>query len=65
MFGTNNGIAGHVLMVGGTEEQKARWLPRMASGEVTGVVRADRARGGLRPVGAHHDPGRTATATTG
>src|SRR3954471_16100251 len=35
MFGTNNGIAGHVLMVGGTEEQKADWLPRLASGEVT------------------------------
>ncbi|SHH61048.1 acyl-CoA dehydrogenase family protein [Streptomyces sp. 3214.6] len=34
MFGTNNGIAGHVLMVGGTEEQKAHWLPRIASGEV-------------------------------
>ncbi|MFE3850682.1 acyl-CoA dehydrogenase family protein [Streptomyces griseorubiginosus] len=34
MFGTNNGIAGHVLMVGGTEEQKAQWLPRIASGEV-------------------------------
>src|SRR3954468_19955028 len=35
MFGTNNGIAGHVLLVGGTEEQKARWLPRLACGEVT------------------------------
>src|SRR4051794_27405112 len=34
MFGTNNGIAGHVLMVGGTEEQKAHWLPRIASGDV-------------------------------
>ncbi|MFD9321296.1 acyl-CoA dehydrogenase family protein [Streptomyces sp. NPDC060053] len=34
MFGTNNGIAGHVLMVGGTKDQKARWLPRIASGEV-------------------------------
>ncbi|MFJ9025595.1 acyl-CoA dehydrogenase family protein [Streptomyces sp. NPDC102259] len=34
MFGTNNGIAGHVLMVGGTKEQKAQWLPRIASGEV-------------------------------
>ncbi|MFC9502153.1 acyl-CoA dehydrogenase family protein [Streptomyces sp. NPDC057002] len=33
MFGTNNGIAGHVLMVGGTEEQRAEWLPRIASGE--------------------------------
>jgi len=35
MFGTNNGIAGHVLLVGGTEEQKAAWLPRLASGDVT------------------------------
>ncbi|MFE7928182.1 acyl-CoA dehydrogenase family protein [Streptomyces sp. NPDC057456] len=34
MFGTNNGIAGHVLMVGGTKDQKASWLPRIASGEV-------------------------------
>ena len=34
MFGTNNGIAGHVLMEGGTEEQKQAWLPRLASGEV-------------------------------
>ncbi|UMG91289.1 acyl-CoA dehydrogenase family protein [Nocardioides sp. TF02-7] len=34
MFGTNNGIAGHVLLEGGTEEQKQRWLPRLASGEV-------------------------------
>lgn len=34
MFGTNNGIAGHVLMVGGTDEQKAQWLPRIASGDV-------------------------------
>jgi acyl-CoA dehydrogenase len=35
MFGTNNGIAGHVLLVGGTGEQRAEWLPRLASGEVT------------------------------
>jgi acyl-CoA dehydrogenase len=34
MFGTNNGIAGHVLMLGGTEEQKKEWLPKIASGEV-------------------------------
>ena len=27
MFGTNNGIAGHVLLEGGTEEQKKEWLP--------------------------------------
>jgi acyl-CoA dehydrogenase len=35
LFGTNNGIAGHVLMEGGTEEQKKEWLPRLASGELT------------------------------
>jgi acyl-CoA dehydrogenase len=34
MFGTNNGIAGHVLMLGGTEQQKQEWLPLIASGEV-------------------------------
>lgn len=33
MFGTNNGIAGHVLLEGGTEEQKRHYLPRLASGE--------------------------------
>jgi acyl-CoA dehydrogenase len=35
LFGTNNGIAGHVLMLGGTAKQQAEWLPRLASGEVT------------------------------
>jgi acyl-CoA dehydrogenase len=34
MFGTNNGIAGHVLLEGGTAEQKKAWLPRLASGEI-------------------------------
>jgi len=34
LFGTNNGIAGQVLMVGGTPAQQAHWLPRIASGEV-------------------------------
>ena len=31
MFGTNNGIAGQVLVGFGTDEQKARWLPGIAS----------------------------------
>ncbi|QEC50404.1 acyl-CoA dehydrogenase [Baekduia soli] len=35
MFGTNNGIAGHVLLEGATEEQKQAWLPRLATGELT------------------------------
>jgi acyl-CoA dehydrogenase len=34
MFGTNNGIAGHVLLEGATEQQRQEWLPRLASGEV-------------------------------
>ncbi|HJP73818.1 MAG TPA: acyl-CoA dehydrogenase family protein [Pseudonocardiaceae bacterium] len=35
LFGTNNGIAGHVLLEGGTDEQRTTWLPRLASGEIT------------------------------
>jgi acyl-CoA dehydrogenase len=34
MFGTNNGIAGQVLVGFGTEEQKTRWLEGIASGDV-------------------------------
>lgn len=34
MFGTNNGIAGQVLVGFGTEQQRATWLPAIASGEV-------------------------------
>ena len=37
MFGTNNGIAGHVLLEGGTPEQKKEYLPRLASGEWTAL----------------------------
>src|ERR1700750_1980055 len=33
LFGTNNGIAGQVLVLAGTEEQRKHWLPRLASGE--------------------------------
>lgn len=33
MFGTNNGIAGQVLVNQGTTDQKAHWLPRLASGQ--------------------------------
>src|ERR1700735_987103 len=34
MFGTNNGIAGQVLVHYGTDAQKAAWLGRLASGAV-------------------------------
>jgi acyl-CoA dehydrogenase len=33
MLGTNNGIAGKALVNFGDDEQKQRWLPRLASGE--------------------------------
>jgi acyl-CoA dehydrogenase len=35
MFGTNNGIAGHVLLEGATDAQRAEFLPKLASGEWT------------------------------
>jgi acyl-CoA dehydrogenase len=34
MVGTNNGIAGQVLVDFGSKEQKSRWLPGIASGEI-------------------------------
>ncbi len=34
MLGTNNGLAGQILVMAGTDAQKARWLPGIASGEI-------------------------------
>lgn len=36
IMGTNNGIGSQGLVIDGTEEQKAEYLPRMASGELLG-----------------------------
>jgi acyl-CoA dehydrogenase len=36
VIGTNNGIGSQGIIVDGTEAQKVRWLPRMATGEVIG-----------------------------
>ncbi len=36
--GTNTGIGSEALVADGTPEQKAKWLPRMASGELTGCL---------------------------
>ncbi|MEM7218887.1 MAG: acyl-CoA dehydrogenase family protein [Pseudomonadota bacterium] len=36
VFGTNNGIGSQGLVIDGTPEQKAKYLPRMATGEVIG-----------------------------
>jgi acyl-CoA dehydrogenase len=36
--GTNTGIGSEALVADGTPEQKLRWLPRMATGELTGCL---------------------------
>ncbi|WP_213306962.1 acyl-CoA dehydrogenase family protein [Paraburkholderia sacchari] len=36
--GTNTGIGAEALVADGTDEQKQRWLPRMAMGELTGCL---------------------------
>jgi acyl-CoA dehydrogenase len=54
MFGTNNGIARHELLEGGTQEQRKRFLPRLASGEWVASF-------GLTEAEAGSDPGGLAT----
>ncbi|WP_370619064.1 acyl-CoA dehydrogenase family protein [Mumia sp. Pv 4-285] len=51
MFGTNNGIAGQVLVGFGTDEQKARWLPGIASGEVVASFALTEPGAGSDPAG--------------
>jgi acyl-CoA dehydrogenase len=36
LVGTNNGIGSQGIVIDGTPEQKARWLPRLATGEIIG-----------------------------
>lgn len=49
LFGTNNGIAGHTLLEGGTEEQKQEWLPRIASGRTVASFALTEAEAGSDP----------------
>jgi acyl-CoA dehydrogenase len=51
MFGTNNGIAGQVLVGFGTEDQKARWLEPMASGDVVASFALTEPGAGSNPSG--------------
>jgi acyl-CoA dehydrogenase len=51
MFGTNNGIAGQVLVGFGTEEQKQRWLPPMAAGDVVASFALTEPGAGSNPAG--------------
>ncbi|MEU1981080.1 acyl-CoA dehydrogenase family protein [Nocardia sp. NPDC019395] len=49
MFGTNNGIAGQVLVGFGTEEQKSRWLEPIASGAVVASFALTESGAGSNP----------------
>src|SRR5690606_7957517 len=51
MFGTNNGIAGQVLVNCGTEAQRAEWRPRLASGETIACFALTEAEAGSDPSG--------------
>lgn len=51
MFGTNNGIAGQVLVGFGTDEQKARWLEPMATGDVVASFALTEPGAGSDPTG--------------
>jgi acyl-CoA dehydrogenase len=51
MFGTNNGIAGQVLVYYGTSTQKAAWLERIASGEVVASFALTEPGAGSNPAG--------------
>ncbi|MFN3599859.1 MAG: acyl-CoA dehydrogenase family protein [Dietzia sp.] len=51
LFGTNNGIAGQVLVSFGTDEQKGEWLERIASGEVIASFALTEDGAGSNPAG--------------
>ncbi|KXP03569.1 acyl-CoA dehydrogenase family protein [Tsukamurella pseudospumae] len=51
MFGTNNGIAGQVLVNFGTAEQKSTWLERIAAGEVVASFALTEPGAGSNPAG--------------
>lgn len=51
LFGTNNGIAGQVLVNFGTGAQKAEWLERIASGEVIASFALTEDGAGSNPAG--------------
>jgi acyl-CoA dehydrogenase len=51
MFGTNNGIAGQVLVRFGTGEQKTQYLRRIASGEVVASFALTEPGAGSNPAG--------------
>ncbi|MEU0497452.1 acyl-CoA dehydrogenase family protein [Mycobacterium sp. NPDC006124] len=51
MFGTNNGIAGQVLVGFGTDAQRSRWLGDIASGDVVASFALTEPGAGSNPAG--------------
>ena len=51
LFGTNNGIAGQVIVRYGTDEQRAHWLPKLAAGEAVASFALTEAEAGSDPSG--------------
>ncbi|MFZ2529852.1 MAG: acyl-CoA dehydrogenase family protein [Rhodococcus sp. (in: high G+C Gram-positive bacteria)] len=51
MFGTNNGIAGQVLVNFGTDEQKSQWLEGIAAGEIVASFALTEPGAGSNPAG--------------
>lgn len=51
LFGTNNGIAGQVLVNFGTDEQKSRWLHSMACGDTVASFALTEPGAGSNPAG--------------
>lgn len=50
-------LAAAAIALGGSEAQKAKWLPRLASGETIGTLAIDE--------GSRHDPGRIGASVSG
>ncbi len=50
-------IAAAAILLGGSEEQRAKWLPGLASGEIIGTLAIDE--------GPRHDPAKLATTVSG
>ncbi|MFA6219052.1 MAG: acyl-CoA dehydrogenase family protein [Erythrobacter sp.] len=50
-------IAASAIVLGGSDEQRAKWLPRLASGETVATLAVDE--------GATHDPAAIATSVSG
>ena len=50
-------IAASAIILGGSDEQKAKWLPKLASGETVATLAVDE--------GAHHDPSAIEASVSG